>query len=147
MRIKSFTMQREAILLGLIAAVLITSGCVESEPETPDETLETYFDDLTGFSVDTESAYELLSSEAQSEVDYPDFHQEVTSLESATNANYELLTVETLDESEETATVEIIYSIEPLQGGSINQEREIELVTEDENWRVNENFNPYDGSE
>ena len=132
--------------LCLLVLTVVISGCVDAEPSTPDETVENYFSDLNGFAEDTESAYDYLSSDVQDETSYADYHEEITMMKSSYESqgvSFDLLQVETTEESEGSATVEIVYTMEMLQGGATNVDREVDLVKEDDSWKIDELFNPY----
>lgn len=136
---------RRTALFALLVAVVV-SGCVDVEPETPEETVETYSNNLLAFDADTEAAYNLLSSDVQNETDYSDYHENIVNMKSGLESqgvSFELLQVETIAEANESATVEAVFTMEMLQGGATNVEAEIDLLKEEDSWKINEEFNPY----
>jgi hypothetical protein len=112
---------------------------------SPDAAVQNYFDSLTGLSQDTESAYQMLSSDVQSETEYADYNTEMINLKDAqAGATYEMVTVETVNESESTATVAATITVDSLQG-AYNVDKQVELVKEDSQWKIDEKMNPYTG--
>jgi hypothetical protein len=112
---------------------------------TPDAVVQDYFDSLTGLSQDTESAYQMLSSDVQSETGYADYNTEMINLKDAqTGATYEIVTIETVEESDSTATVSATITVDNLQG-AYNIDKEVDLVKEEGEWKIDEKMNPYTG--
>lgn len=112
---------------------------------SPATVVQDYFDSLTGLSQDTESAYQMLSSDVQSETGYADYNTEMINYKDAqTGATYEIVTIETVNKSENTATVSATITVDRLQG-AYNIDKEVELVKEDGEWKLDEKMNPYMG--
>lgn len=136
--------------LGASAAFLPQQdlGDVSDSPSTgtsssPDAVVQDYFDELTGISQDTESAYQMLSSDVQSGTGYADYNTEMINFKDAqTGATYEIVTIETVSESENTATVAATITVDGLQG-AYNVDKEVSLVKEEGAWKIDEKMNPY----
>ena len=110
---------------------------------SPDAVVQDYFDELTGFSQDTESAYQMLSSNVQSETGYADYNTEMINLKDAqAGATYEIVTIDTVNESENTATVSATITVDTLQG-AYNIDKEVDLVKEEGEWKIDEKMIPY----
>lgn len=141
-------MQNKSILI-LVAFVVAASGCSSStttSQEDPAAVAEAYSSDITGPLEDLESAHDRLSSDVKENTDYPSYDTEITSVKSATTgqgATKELLQTETIQETNETAKVNLTYQTELVQGGAFNEELTMDLVYEDGTWKVDEVFNPY----
>lgn len=143
-------MNHEFKIFGLLALVLITSGCMSSTTSSdmsPEATVEAYIGHLTGFSEDTEASYEMLSSDVRDNTDYVDYHSDITTLKSAYSRQglrFEVLQTENISQSESEATVELTLSAESAMGGTMTPNTEVSLVKEDETWKIDQELNPYD---
>jgi hypothetical protein len=120
-----------------------STGSTMGTSSSPDAAVQDYFDSLTGLSQDTESAYQMLSSDVQSETGYADYNTEMINMKDAqTGATYEIVTIETIDESDSTATVSATITVDNLQG-AYNIDKEVDLVKEEGEWKIDEKMNPY----
>jgi hypothetical protein len=109
----------------------------------PDAVIENYFDSLTGFDQDTESAYEMLTSDIQSETSYADYNTEMINYKDAqAGATYELMSSDIVNETENSATVSTTITVDTLQG-AYNIDKQVELVQEEGEWKIDEKMNPY----
>jgi hypothetical protein len=112
---------------------------------SPDAVVQDYFDRLTGLDQDTEAAYQMLSSDVQSETGYADYNTEMINYKDAQpGATYEIVTIDTMNESETTATVSATITVDTLEG-AYNVDKEVDLVKEEGEWKIDEKMNPYMG--
>ena len=133
-------------IVGFFTGAMLMGDVDTTTSGEPDEVAEAYSDNLLGFSTDTEAAYEMLSSDAQEQIDYLDYDEEIQNAESGLSqqaASLELMQTEVLEESDEEATVQIVYQLDVALGATTNIESEIDLVKEEEEWRIAEPWNPY----
>jgi len=119
-----------------------------TEPSTensasPDAVVEDYFNSLTGYNSDTETAYEMLSSNVQSGTSYADYDIEMENLKDAQMATTrELRSTEVINQSESQATVSITAKVDRAQG-AYNLEEEVALVKEDGQWKIDQKLDVY----
>lgn len=136
-------------LVPLLCLVIAASGCAGSSSagSSPDGVAESYVSSLTEYEADTEAAYDLLSSDVREQTEFTDYHQSITNLKSSFESQgvmFELLQVETLEQNENTSTVEVTMEMELMSGGTTTPSSELELIKEEGSWKVDEEFNPYD---
>jgi len=163
---KEFDLQFSRWVVVLIAVVgmglgstFVDSGEIETQntnknldspleaSKPPSEVVREYYNAVTGFSQNTERAYDYLSSDVQAENEYLAYDETIRSTKSSLNsqgATVELVQIETLNQTEETATVEVVQRLR--FAGAVNNEKiNVTVIKEDGEWRIDEVFDPFSG--
>lgn len=137
-------MEKSAIIL--LGLVVVASGCVDGVDDTPENAVESYFDHVTGFSQDYESAYQLLSDDVQQNTSLEDFRSrmsaEIGSIQGQ-GGSIEKDELTVINQSEGSTTVEVNYHVD-FGPGISDYESAVELVREEEEWRIDEEFYLFD---
>lgn len=114
---------------------------------SPDSIMDEYYSSVTGFSLDTRTAYGHLCSDVTSETDYLTFDENIRNTKSALNsqgASVELIQIETLREGENNATVQVTQRLE-FGMGADNEKLNVTMGKTNSQWCLNETFNPFSG--
>ncbi len=121
----------------VLAAIVYIIG-----PQGPKEVAESYSKNWINSS--PEEAYELLSSSAKNEIDYSDFQTKVEMWSDGMEmqvTSIEVDRVENIYQYENRAKVKVVYEVEKMLK-SVHVEKEMELVKENESWKMKKAYSP-----
>lgn len=115
--------------------------------EQYEEVIKSYVSNIEGYEADTESAYELLSSDVRASRQYSDYANSISLVKTDMRnqgLSFDFSGVETIDETYYTAEVEVTIEVDYSSGITTTPVSTVELVFEDNSWKIDEDWNPYE---
>lgn len=112
-----------------------------------EKVIKSYVSSLEGYEADTESAYELLSSDVRASRQYSDYSNSISLVKTDMRnqgLSFDFSGVETIDETYSTAEVEVTMEVDYSSGITTTPVSKVKLIFEDNSWKIDENWNPYE---
>ena len=129
-------------LVFIISISGMTNQIYTDYPQTPKETIETYFGKVTGPFKDYEGAYEMLSIEVRHHGDLNEYKRQIKHFESLRpRAEYKITDIKYIERKSDYAAINLTTrAIGPRITSTSS--REINLYKEEGKWKVFQRFHP-----
>ena len=137
-------MDKSIRILIFVGICIISSGCASTSTtsSSPDKVVDGYIGNLIGFSMDSSSAYQVLSEEVRSNISSTDFETEMSNLKSYSVPSYELEDTEIVEQSNTTANVSATIRADAGRG-TYTETLYVPMIKTEGEWKINKRLNPF----